>query len=140
MKGKSKVMPELYTQRQGQYLAFIHYYTRLHGYPPAESDLQAYFGVSGPAVHQMIVTLGNRGLIQRVPGQARAIRILLPPETLPDLEGHPPPAPSGGGSFGAAYPHIAAWIARDGWIESRQVKTLWGPPADWGSHPHNLLS
>lgn len=74
-----------YTSKQGQYLAFIHYYTRLHGRPPAESDMQRYFKVSAPAVHQMVLTLEKRGLIERIPGQARTIRVLLPLEILPDL-------------------------------------------------------
>jgi hypothetical protein len=74
-----------YTPKQGQYLAFIHYYTKLHGQPPAESDMQRYFHVSAPAVHQMVLTLEKRGLIERIPGQARTIRVSLPPEALPGL-------------------------------------------------------
>ncbi len=75
-----------YTPKQGQYLSFIYYYTKIHGIPPAESDLRSYFEVSPPAVHQMIVTLEIRGLIERVPGKPRAIRLLLSREELPDLE------------------------------------------------------
>lgn len=74
-----------YTPKQGQYLAFIHYYTKLHGQPPAESDMQRYFQVSAPAVHQMVLTLEKQSLIERIPGQARTIHVLLPLETLPDL-------------------------------------------------------
>jgi hypothetical protein len=74
-----------YTPRQGQYLAFIHYYSILHGSPPAEADLQRYFKVSPPAVHQMVLTLEKQGFIERRPGQARTIRVLLPPEELPAL-------------------------------------------------------
>ena len=29
-----------FTPKQGQYLAFIHLYTRLHRRPPAEADMQ----------------------------------------------------------------------------------------------------
>jgi DNA-binding MarR family transcriptional regulator len=47
--------------------------------------MQRYFQVSAPSVHQMVVTLEKRGLIARVPGQARTIRVLLPPDELPDL-------------------------------------------------------
>jgi len=32
-----------FTPKQGQYLAFIHLYTRLHRRPPAETDMQEYF-------------------------------------------------------------------------------------------------
>jgi hypothetical protein len=28
-----------YTPRQGQFLAFIHHYTTLHGRPPAEAEM-----------------------------------------------------------------------------------------------------
>jgi repressor LexA len=75
-----------YTRRQGQFLAFIYYYTKVNGRPPAEADMQRYFQVSPPSVHQMVVTLERRGFIARVPGQGRSIRLLLPREKLPDLE------------------------------------------------------
>ncbi|PYX56952.1 MAG: hypothetical protein DMG76_13280 [Acidobacteria bacterium] len=38
-----------------------------------------------PSVHQMILTLEGNGLIERTPGQARSIRLLIPREDLPDL-------------------------------------------------------
>ena len=75
-----------YTRRQGQFLAFIYYYTKVNGRPPAEADMERYFQVSPPSVHQMVVTLERRGFIARVPGQGRSIRLLLPREKLPDLE------------------------------------------------------
>lgn len=75
-----------YASRQGQYLAFIIHYTKIHGRPPAEADMQRYFRVSPPAVHQMVLALEERGLITRVPGEPRSIRLLLPRERLPDLE------------------------------------------------------
>jgi repressor LexA len=75
-----------YTPRQGQFLAFIYYYTKIHGQPPAEADIQRYFKVSPPSVHQMILTLEKNHLIERVPGKARSIRLLLSREELPDLE------------------------------------------------------
>ena len=78
-------MPGDYTPRQGQFLAFIYYYTKLNDQPPAESDMQRYFKVTAPAVHQMVVTLEKRGFIERVPGQARSIRLLLSRNELPDL-------------------------------------------------------
>lgn len=75
-----------YTAKQGQYLAFIYYYTKIHGQPPAEADLQRYFKVSPPSIHQMIMTLERQGLIQKVPGQGRSIHLMLGREQLPDLE------------------------------------------------------
>jgi repressor LexA len=75
-----------YTKKQGQYLAFIHHYTMVHNCPPSESDIQAFFGVTPPTVHQMIVRLEEKELIKLVPHQARTIEVLVPPEQLPPLE------------------------------------------------------
>ena len=79
-------MKARYTRTQGQYLAFIYYYSKIHGEPPAEADVQRYFKTTPPAVHQMVVTLEKRGLITRVPRQPRTIRVLLSRAELPDLE------------------------------------------------------
>jgi DNA-binding MarR family transcriptional regulator len=78
-------MPE-YTQKQGQYLAFIYYYTKVNGRPLAETDMQRYFRTTPPTVHQMILTLERKGLISREPGKARSIKVLLTPAQLPYLE------------------------------------------------------
>jgi repressor LexA len=75
-----------FTAKQGQYLAFIYYYTKIHGRAPAEAELQEYFKVSPPSVHQMVLTLEARGLIAREPGRARSVRLLLGRGELPDLE------------------------------------------------------
>jgi hypothetical protein len=75
-----------YTKTQGQYLAFIYYYAKLNGRPPAEADFQAYFRTTPPSVHTMILTLAGNGFIERSPGRPRSIRLLLPREELPDLE------------------------------------------------------
>src|SRR5271157_1608145 len=75
-----------FTAKQGQYLAFIYNYTKIHRQAPAESDLERYFQVSPPAIHDMIKTLERNGLIGRTPGQARSIRLLVQPEHLPRLE------------------------------------------------------
>ena len=77
-------MPD-FTDKQGQYLAFIYAYTRIHGRPPAEADLQHHFRVSPPSVHQMVLTLERAGLIRRRPGVARSIDVLIAPELLPVL-------------------------------------------------------
>jgi hypothetical protein len=75
-----------FTAKQGQYLAFIYNYTKIHDRAPAESDLERYFTVSPPAIHDMIKTLERNGLIERTPGQSRSIRLLVRPEHLPRLE------------------------------------------------------
>ena len=84
-----------FTDRQGQYLAFIDAYTRVHGRPPAENDMQRHFQVAPPSVHQMILTLERAGLIRRQPGVARSIEVLVAPECLPLLR-HPQPVKSSG--------------------------------------------
>ena len=75
----------LFTKKQGQYLAFIYNYSKIHGRAPAESDLQRYFQTTPPSVHQMIKTLVLSGFVERTPGQARSIRLLVRPEDLPTL-------------------------------------------------------
>lgn len=74
-----------FTDKQGQYLAFIDAYTRVNGRPPAEADMQRHFRVSPPSVHQMVLTLERTGLIRRTPGQPRSIEVLVEPENLPVL-------------------------------------------------------
>jgi Mn-dependent DtxR family transcriptional regulator len=74
-----------FTAKQGQYLAFIYLYTRLHRRPPAETDMQEYFRVSPPSVHQMVLTLERAGLIKRQPRVARSIELLVDPRQLPEL-------------------------------------------------------
>ncbi|MHC4391010.1 MAG: LexA family protein, partial [Planctomycetota bacterium] len=66
-----------FTAKQGQYLAFIYYSTKVNRRPPSQADIQRYFRVSPPSVHQMILTLERNGLLSRTPGAARAIRVLL---------------------------------------------------------------
>ena len=78
-------MAASYTKRQGQFLAFIYYYTKLNGQPPAERDIEQYLKISPSAVHQMVLTLEQRGFIERTPGTARSIRLLVTRAQLPDL-------------------------------------------------------
>jgi repressor LexA len=77
---------KLFTPKQGQYLAFIYYYTKIHRKPPAEADCQRFFRVTPPVVHQMIKTVAARGFIDREPRTARSIRLRLTRAQLPDLD------------------------------------------------------
>jgi repressor LexA len=79
-------MPAKWTDKQGQYLAFINNYTKIHGRAPAEADLEKYFTVTPPTIHQMILKLEEKGLISRIPGQARSIKLLVPREDIPPLK------------------------------------------------------
>jgi DNA-binding MarR family transcriptional regulator len=74
-----------FTKTQGQYLAFIYHYMKIHRVAPAETGLQRYFQVSPPSIHEMIKTLERNGLIERTPGQARSIKLLVQAEHLPPL-------------------------------------------------------
>jgi len=75
-----------HTERQGQFLAYIHQYSIVNGCAPAEADMQRFFQITPPSVHSMVLTLERRGLIRRVPGQARSITLIVPPESLPPLK------------------------------------------------------
>jgi Mn-dependent DtxR family transcriptional regulator len=75
-----------FTPKQGQYLAFIHAYTQINRRAPAEADMQRYFQVTPPSVHQMVQALERAGLIQKKPGVARSIKLLVDPEILPVLK------------------------------------------------------
>jgi Mn-dependent DtxR family transcriptional regulator len=74
-----------FTEKQGQYLAFIYLYELINGRPPAESDMQAFFRVTPPSVHSMVAELERRGLITRTPRTARSIRVNVAREDLPAL-------------------------------------------------------
>ena len=77
---------QVFTPKQGQYLAFIHAYTLVNGRPPAEADMQRFFQVTPPSVHQMVVTLERAGWISRKPGVARSIAVLVDRHNLPELD------------------------------------------------------
>lgn len=79
-------IPPQFTELQGQYLAFIHAYTKIHRRSPAEADMQRFFEVTPPSVHRMVVELEQRGLIRRQPGRARSIELAIAPDRLPALK------------------------------------------------------
>lgn len=79
-------IPPAYTELQGQYLAFIHAYSKINRRAPAEADMQRFFAVTPPSVHRMVVELEKRGLIRREPGQPRSIELLVPAAELPPLQ------------------------------------------------------
>ena len=75
-----------FTEKQGQYLAFIRANTKVNGRPPAEADMQRHFGVTPPTAHQMVLNLDRARLIERVPGRPRSIRVLVDPDSQPILK------------------------------------------------------
>jgi repressor LexA len=74
-----------FTEKQGQYLAFIHTYILLNGRPPAEADMERCFRLTPPSVYRMVIELERRGLIRRKPRQPRSIALTLPADRLPQL-------------------------------------------------------
>ena len=78
-----------FTEKQGQYLAFIHAYVQLNGRSPAEADMEKFFRVTPPSVHRMVVELERRGLIRRVARQARSIELCVSEELIPPLRREP---------------------------------------------------
>jgi Mn-dependent DtxR family transcriptional regulator len=74
-----------FTELQGQYLAFVHLYSKVNRQPPAEADIARYFGVSPPSVHEMLKRLEKAGLISRAPGRARSLRVLVAEDEIPRL-------------------------------------------------------
>lgn len=100
-----------FTPTQGRYLAFIHAYTTVHGYPPAESEIAAAMCVSPPSVNQMVKTLEKKGLILRQPGQARSLQVLVPEDQIPAWNKRTSarsPAPAERGKRKTASPTAAA--------------------------------
>jgi len=77
-------MNPTYTERQGQFLAYIHQYSILNGCAPEEADMRRFFQITPPSVHSMVLTLERRGFIR--PGQARSITLIVSPESLPPLK------------------------------------------------------
>ena len=50
-----------------------------------QADMQRFFAVTAPTVHQMVLSLERRGLLRRTPGHARSLEVLVTPEDLPVL-------------------------------------------------------
>jgi hypothetical protein len=83
--GRSESFRKNLHPKQGRYLAYIHLYTRLHRRPPAEADVQQYFRVTPPSVHQIVLTLERAGFIRRQPGAAGSIEVPVDSKHWPEL-------------------------------------------------------
>ncbi len=51
---------QTFTEKQGQYLAFIYAYARMFRRSPAEADMQRHFGVSPPSGRHCLPSLSGR--------------------------------------------------------------------------------
>ena len=74
-----------FTEKQGQYLAFIYNYTVMFGKPLSEWELEKFFRAAPSTIHQMILKLAEKELISRLPGQARSIKLLVDLDEIPRL-------------------------------------------------------
>jgi hypothetical protein len=90
---------------------------------PAEIDMQRYFKVSPPSVHQMVLTLEREGFITRQPRVARSIEILIEPR-------HAPSRQSG---IVAPYPGLAWSWARTGTRAASSASRGFSPRLNPGS-------
>jgi hypothetical protein len=75
-----------FTERQGKILSFIHRYTATYGLSPFFEEIASHFGTTAPSVSGTIKALERRGLLSRVPGVARSLRVLVPSGSLPGSE------------------------------------------------------
>jgi len=75
-----------FTSRQGQYRVFIHRYTQKFGVAPSFEDIGRHFGTTPPSVNNMIKTLCARGLLARLPGVAKSLRVVVPEWLLSESE------------------------------------------------------
>ncbi len=74
------------SKTQGQLVAFVYWYTKVHRVPPAENEIADFLGVRGPSAHAMIVRLAEKKVLSRRPGEPRTLTVLLPREEIPELE------------------------------------------------------
>jgi len=86
-----------FTEKQGQYLAFIYAYSRMFWCSPAEADMQRHFRVSPPSVHQMVLTLERAGLIRHKLDASPVLRTAL----------------EAGNWHLVLWPYLRAWLERD---------------------------
>lgn len=87
-KARSSTLPGGPTRQQGQFLAFIREYMMRNyaGLAPTHAEFQRFFNLTPPSVNSMLIRLEQRGFIHRIPGKARAIEIIIQPDTIPPLD------------------------------------------------------
>ena len=76
----------LFTEKQGQYLTYIYFYTKINFRPPAQRDIENYFQVSAASVHSMIKTLKSKKLLSSKQGKPRSLKLLIGKKSLPKLK------------------------------------------------------
>lgn len=67
----------MHTLRQGQLLTFIKEYTKENDVCPSFEEMMIAMSLgSKSGIHRLITGLEERGLIERIPDRARAIRVV----------------------------------------------------------------
>lgn len=74
------------SRSQGQLVAFVYWYTKVHRVPPAENEIADFLGVRGPSAHSMVLRLAEKGVLSRRPGEPRTLAVLLPREEIPEFQ------------------------------------------------------
>ncbi len=74
--------PSGVTERQARILSFIHRYVASYGLSPSFEEIASQFGTTAPSVSSTIKGLERRGLLSRMPGVARSLRVLVPESAL----------------------------------------------------------
>jgi len=91
MRGKSSLKKEkektTFTEKQGQYLAFIHKFIKSKGHSPSVSDFGQHFCVGSTSVYRILSKLEEKGLIKRNSQKSLSIDLLVSEDKLPDLKG-----------------------------------------------------
>lgn len=65
------------TPCQRDLLGYLQRYEKQHGYTPSYEEMRVALGYGSKSrVHALVVGLEERKAIQRMPGQARSIRVL----------------------------------------------------------------
>src|SRR5262244_2390345 len=72
---QERSMPR-YTEKQGQYLAFIYYYTKIHGRSPSEAESHVSSVLPRQPGNQLVRSLEKTELIPRTEAQPRPIELL----------------------------------------------------------------
>ncbi|MFC7634066.1 MarR family transcriptional regulator [Paraburkholderia humisilvae] len=85
LSGEHSACPN-FTDKHGQYTAFIRTHSLINGRAPAEHDMQRFFAVAPPSIHQMVLTLERSGLIRWQARIARSIELLVDHNCLPVMQ------------------------------------------------------
>lgn len=84
------------TEKQGQYLAFIHAFIKRKGHSPDVTDFEAHFRVGPTSVYRILGKLEEKGFVKRTQQTPRSIELLISEDDIPDLS-----SGAAGGTFRA---------------------------------------